>query len=554
MLKLMKSHCLGTITCYGDHCHQLLMKSSFLKAGLSGSSAIVCAALNCLLDFYGVRHLVKVDDRPNLILSAEGELGITAGLQDRVAQVYGGLVYMDFSKEYMDKMGHGLYTPMDPNLLPQMHLIYAENPSDSGKIHNAVRKRWLDGDELIRSSIAEVAELPPQGLAALLEKDYSKLAKLMDHNFDLRRASVDCKKKKHLVVMHRDDRLQMSASLKLVSMRVIKKKTAGCCLARNRIGDFKSEVYRCVEPAAPLEPHVGEIPRAGSVMLKVEPHAGSSVGWEGSRVGLGAGREGPREGRGDFWEGLAGGKPCADQVVNKVGARIGEESFTELVKAEPSPRVGSPVFAKKREKVQTGSGATSVTNNVTVAGASMLDDCSEEGNRSKEKNAQVNVADQEEPQVHKFLHVQRGQVGDRDRPKADSVYRRRSRSRDRRAEEFIPLACSEGDGSVRAIAGIEKGLPETPSQNELMAVDATQGDQHDQEVTGQEVVMGEEKSTHIEKLEHLNTKGNEQQEARDDRGVGKADPLPGETARTSVRSPIVQGAQSKTSGASLIVT
>jgi len=37
---------------------------------------------------------VKVEIRPNLILAAEKELGIVAGLQDRVAQVYGGLVYM----------------------------------------------------------------------------------------------------------------------------------------------------------------------------------------------------------------------------------------------------------------------------------------------------------------------------------------------------------------------------------------------------------------------------------------------------------------------------
>jgi glucuronokinase len=157
------------------------------QAGLSGSSAIVCASLNCLLDFYDVRHLVKVEHRPNLILSAEGELGITAGLQDRVAQVYGGLVYMDFKKEYMDKMGHGEYIPMDTGLLPQMHLIYAENPSDSGKIHSAVRQRWLDGDELIRSSMEEVAGLAIAGRESLIKKDYSTLAKLMDRNFDLRR-------------------------------------------------------------------------------------------------------------------------------------------------------------------------------------------------------------------------------------------------------------------------------------------------------------------------------------------------------------------------------
>ncbi|RLN23770.1 glucuronokinase 1-like [Panicum miliaceum] len=136
------------------------------QAGLSGSSAIVCAALNCLLDFYDVRHLIKVELRPNLILDAEKELGIVAGLQDRVAQVYGGLVYMDFSKEHMDKLGHGIYRPLDVNLLPPLFLIYAENPSDSGK---------------------EVAQLALDGRRALLQKDYTELARLMSRNFDLRR-------------------------------------------------------------------------------------------------------------------------------------------------------------------------------------------------------------------------------------------------------------------------------------------------------------------------------------------------------------------------------
>lgn len=64
------------------------------EMGLSGSSANVCAALSCLLDFYGVRRLVKVEVRINLILNAEKELGVVAGLQDRVAQIYGSLVYM----------------------------------------------------------------------------------------------------------------------------------------------------------------------------------------------------------------------------------------------------------------------------------------------------------------------------------------------------------------------------------------------------------------------------------------------------------------------------
>ncbi|KAL3529156.1 hypothetical protein ACH5RR_008478 [Cinchona calisaya] len=157
------------------------------QTGLSGSSAIVCAALSCLLDFYDIRHLVKVEVRPNLILNAEKELGIVAGLQDRVAQVYGGLVYMDFSKNHMEELGHGIYTPMDIGLLPPLYVIYAENPSDSGKVHSTVRQRWLDGDEFIISSMEEVANIALEGRTALLEKDYSKLVTLMNRNFDLRR-------------------------------------------------------------------------------------------------------------------------------------------------------------------------------------------------------------------------------------------------------------------------------------------------------------------------------------------------------------------------------
>jgi galactokinase/mevalonate kinase-like predicted kinase len=50
--------------------------------------------------------------RPNLILDAEKELGIVAGLQDRVAQVYGGLVYMvrDTSIHYLQILARSKWT------------------------------------------------------------------------------------------------------------------------------------------------------------------------------------------------------------------------------------------------------------------------------------------------------------------------------------------------------------------------------------------------------------------------------------------------------------
>ena len=59
------------------------------QVGLAGSSAIVTAALRCLMDFYGVTAADVPRHRlPQLVLDVERqELGIQAGLQDRVVQV-----------------------------------------------------------------------------------------------------------------------------------------------------------------------------------------------------------------------------------------------------------------------------------------------------------------------------------------------------------------------------------------------------------------------------------------------------------------------------------
>ncbi|EFJ23156.1 hypothetical protein SELMODRAFT_232550 [Selaginella moellendorffii] len=144
------------------------------QAGLSGSSALVCATMNCLMDFYNVRDRIPVEDRPKIVLN-------------RVAQVYGGLVYMDFDEEHMLRTGNGIYKRMDPQLLPPLYVIYAQNPSDSGKVHSTVKQRWLDGDLTVRTKMREVAELALRGKQALLEGNHSLLAELMDRNFDLRR-------------------------------------------------------------------------------------------------------------------------------------------------------------------------------------------------------------------------------------------------------------------------------------------------------------------------------------------------------------------------------
>mmetsp|Transcript_7178 Transcript_7178/g.11439 ORF Transcript_7178/g.11439 Transcript_7178/m.11439 type:complete len:644 (+) Transcript_7178:323-2254(+) len=159
------------------------------QVGLSGSSAIVTALLRALMCFYGLTE----DDipkplQPKFVLSVESEeLGITAGLQDRVVQCYEGLVYMDFSKDHMERLGHGIYTkiPVVKNL--PFFIAYRADPSDSGKIHSDVKQRWLNGDQEVTECMERFAAIAEEGFRVLQDGDKERFGELMDANFALRR-------------------------------------------------------------------------------------------------------------------------------------------------------------------------------------------------------------------------------------------------------------------------------------------------------------------------------------------------------------------------------
>ena len=52
---------------------------------------------------------------------------------------------------------------MDPSALPPLWLVWSENPSDSGKVHSDVRRRWLEGDADIAAGMTAVACLAEAG-------------------------------------------------------------------------------------------------------------------------------------------------------------------------------------------------------------------------------------------------------------------------------------------------------------------------------------------------------------------------------------------------------
>ncbi|MBN1391611.1 MAG: hypothetical protein JW947_02280 [Sedimentisphaerales bacterium] len=155
--------------------------------GLAGSSAIITGCLRALSAFYGVS--IPKYTQANLILSAEvDELHISAGLQDRVIQVYEGLVYMDFSKEIMDKQGYGNYEPLDPELLPKLYVAYREELSEPTEVfHNNIRERFRRGEREVVEAMLYWAELAVEVRECLLNRQADKLGDLMNANFDMRR-------------------------------------------------------------------------------------------------------------------------------------------------------------------------------------------------------------------------------------------------------------------------------------------------------------------------------------------------------------------------------
>jgi glucuronokinase len=156
------------------------------RLGLGGSSAIITAALRGLCRYHQIE--IPLPIQANLVLETETrELGVPAGLQDRVIQAYEGLVYMDFAKKTMEEQGYGNYEPLDPNLLPNVYIAYRTSLSEGTEVfHNTVRERWRANDPEVVEAMKTWAGYAEQGRKALLNRDYEMLDQLINANFDLR--------------------------------------------------------------------------------------------------------------------------------------------------------------------------------------------------------------------------------------------------------------------------------------------------------------------------------------------------------------------------------
>jgi glucuronokinase len=153
------------------------------ECGLGGSSAIVIATLRALALL--TNHEIPLDRLPHIALACETEdLGIAAGLQDRVVQAYGGLVFMDFER--------GVYEPLDPGMLPPLFVAWDEaSGGASGDAHATVRARFRAGDPAVVAAMRDLAALAHEARAALLAADHDAFAQTLAAGYDVRARIFD---------------------------------------------------------------------------------------------------------------------------------------------------------------------------------------------------------------------------------------------------------------------------------------------------------------------------------------------------------------------------
>ncbi len=152
------------------------------QAGLSGSSALLVAALRAWSRWYGLP--LGPSQIAELAWRAENEtLGIRAGALDRLVQAHGGLLAMDFAQPFAD----GAAERLDPALLPPLLLAWHGVPSQSsGDVHAPVWARFQAGDRAVRATMAELAQNAERGRAALLAGDRAAFLACVDRNLALR--------------------------------------------------------------------------------------------------------------------------------------------------------------------------------------------------------------------------------------------------------------------------------------------------------------------------------------------------------------------------------
>lgn len=146
--------------------------------------------MKALMSFYDVD--IPKALLANLVLNVETvELGIAAGLQDRVAQAYEKPVFMDFNKTAMEKQGYGNYEVLKADNFQNMYIAFRKNLSEGTEVvHNNLKARYNIGEKVVIEAMEKWKGLTDSYCGALKNNDQQAIHDLINQNFDLRRSLV----------------------------------------------------------------------------------------------------------------------------------------------------------------------------------------------------------------------------------------------------------------------------------------------------------------------------------------------------------------------------
>jgi glucuronokinase len=153
--------------------------------GLGGSSAIVIAVLRALSCLWSVT--LEPLAMAELALRIEvDDLGIAAGLQDRIAQTHHGLTFMDFGTP-----GPATVHELDACRLPPLLVAWRpESGGHSGEVHAPLRDRHADGEPVVLEAMRSLMRAAHDAERAIGNGDHAALCTAVDASFDARQSML----------------------------------------------------------------------------------------------------------------------------------------------------------------------------------------------------------------------------------------------------------------------------------------------------------------------------------------------------------------------------
>lgn len=175
-----------------------------VRAGLSGSTAVMTALVACLLEWMEINGVTTAEKKrwgemvcrnPYMLAEIVRHielyfLKIVCGYQDAYMCAFGSLNFLDFGdkQHYLPLTREPLGTVENLALhAPRLPIILAHTGVQrvSGAVHKPVRDRWMEGDTTVVKGMLRLSHIARMSKKAVLQGDWDLLGEAMTENHEI---------------------------------------------------------------------------------------------------------------------------------------------------------------------------------------------------------------------------------------------------------------------------------------------------------------------------------------------------------------------------------